>query len=220
MLEHVLNCIGSPKHFQHQRHTSWGSLRCTWHWPNEESCSQDFDNITALLSQVSPLVPMYCSKQAARPRCDEEVKYTTISLVSSHYTCEDGADEPVDSLQFPQLVQFQGRLCGYDLIRWEAATILPHLGYSTSQALPCKIKNQHHPPLECGELPPAEQLPRGCLRTRDPAVFTIEHEIEGLWLWSAVYFVKFLDYGMSAMGREELSYSSIFSEGRSSEDLF
>ena len=153
---------------------------------------------------------MQCSTQPARPRCDAEVTYITTSLVASRYNCQDEADEVVDSLWLPQLVQFQGRPCGYDLIRWEAATILRHPGYSTSQPLPCKIKSQHHRPLECGEIPPDEQLPHGCFRAREPAVFAIEHQTEkqsnsSEQLWSAVYFVKFLDSGLSAMGRQGLS---------------
>eukprot|EP00435_Cladocopium_sp_Y103_P020338 s2119_g4.t5 len=185
--------------------------RCTWHWQVEENCGQDFDNISELLSQVSPPVPMQCSEQAARPRCDAEVNYTTTSLVASQYTCENETDE-VDSLRFPKWVQFRGRPCGYDLIWWEAATILNHPEHLTSQALACKIKNQDHQPLECGEIPPAEHLPRGCFRAREPAVFTIEHRSEkqsngSEQLWSAVYFVKLLDSGMSAMGR--LSHSGV-----------
>ena len=142
------------------------------------------------------------------PRCEAELNHAITSSEASRYACGEASDGLTQSLQ---LVQFQGRQCGYDLIRWERASIL---GPDSDVAQACEIKKQNLS-LQCGETPDGEHLPGRCLPMREPAVFRLEKKFSGAKMgktgsssteWLPVYVVKLFDTGMSAMGRYSAPY--------------
>ena len=128
------------------------SARCKWNLSEGEPWR--------LFSEVSPGPPMECSIEAARPRCDSEIRYSITSLQASSFSCRQGVGHM--PLEFPQRVEFRGRVCGYDLIQWESVKI------PLEPESVCEIDRQGSP---CGGIPHGEHLPHGCLHLAEPAVF-------------------------------------------------
>lgn len=166
--------------------------RCKFHLSDAEdetACAAGYTATSPILSAISPPLPFECSEQAGKPICETSFKYTTSSQ-KAWRQCSDWNDTSE-----VKLVQVEGRRCGYDLIQWETAQVL-----GSSPAAGCEIKES----LRCGEIPEGVDLPRGCLRMGEPAVFAIERmaNLEGRSATqSPEYFVKLFDNGMSAMGR-------------------
>ncbi|CAK8989924.1 Uncharacterized protein SCF082_LOCUS2028 [Durusdinium trenchii] len=158
--------------------------RCKWNLSEGEPWR--------LFSEVSPGPPMECSIEAARPRCDSEIRYSITSLQASSFSCRQGVGHM--PLEFPQRVEFRGRVCGYDLIQWESVKI------PLEPESVCEIDRQGSP---CGGIPHGEHLPHGCLHLAEPAVF----EMRTTWFTVQAtsryrgfrYSVRFFDNGMASM---------------------
>lgn len=166
--------------------------RCQFHLSDAEdqsACDAGYNATSPIFSAISPPLPVECSEQAGKPICEARFNYT----ITSHKAWSQciGWNDTSEV----KLVQVEGKRCGYDLIQWETLHIL-----GLSPAATCEIKES----LGCGELPEGLDLPRGCLRMREPSVFAIERMADlngGSVTQSPEYIVKLFDTGMSAMGR-------------------
>ncbi|CAK8989926.1 Neurogenic locus notch homolog protein 1 (Notch 1) [Cleaved into: Notch 1 extracellular truncation (NEXT) [Durusdinium trenchii] len=195
--------------------------RCKWDLSEEEgsTCGRFFfhsskENVMQLFSKVVPPPPMECSRQAARPRCDSQIFYTTTTRKALDYSCSEDVGHILPAS--PQLVEFQGELCGYDLIQWKSMKTLLNPESSTipRYAGSCAIKPRHRGS-SCGEIPHGEHLPHGCLHLWEPAVFELSPTWRPLHKGSSYslksfdrYSLKFFDNGMAyACGNAKHSWS-------------
>ena len=158
--------------------------RCAWQFSGA-FCSSDGVESPELFLMVSHPPPRHCFTRQPLPRCERELNYVIISSKAQKYTCTDGGENSgnvFDSLQF---VRFHGRQCGYDLIQWEAASILRQQDVSSSSTQSCEIK-ENSQSLSCGEVPAGESLP-GENPWRTPwwmKTFPVRFVCLLLWFWS------------------------------------
>jgi len=149
------------------------SSRCKRGW-HSTTCGRPPHDTDLIFTR--PL-PLECSNKAAEPRCDSKIVYTVTNQEAAEYNCpapgnESSAEKGTTlgtkprTIQKGSVLQFTGRLCGYDLIVWEFVDIL-------SESLPpCQVNLS----LSCGEIPHGEHLPRSCKNVGMPATFIASRE--------------------------------------------
>jgi len=97
----------------------------------------------------------WCSAMPGEPLCSSQIVYTVTTRNTSRYACDTCKTSE------PELTEFRGSRCGYDLIKWESLTISP----GSFNACSCNLS------LSCSELP-SEELPRACIHFAEPAVLS------------------------------------------------